>query len=128
LFNWLEPWRVCFVPERTWQILVSVIQHLSDVHCFIYIYYIYKHSSFHCEVLISVAIIGVRFMAGARNSLLHIGSGAHPASHIISIGDYFPGGKAAGAWSWPHPHLMLRLRVLVIYLYSPVGLQGAVCN
>jgi hypothetical protein len=37
-------------------------------------------------------------------SLLHVvqtGSGVHPTSYPISIGDSFPGGKAAGAWSWP---------------------------
>jgi hypothetical protein len=26
---------------------------------------------------------------------------AHPASYSMSTRDYFPGGKAAGAWSWP---------------------------
>jgi hypothetical protein len=36
-------------------------------------------------------------------SLLHsvqIGSGAHPGTHTMGTGGYFPGDKAAGAWSW----------------------------
>jgi len=28
------------------------------------------------------------------------GSGAHPAFYPMGIGDSFPGGKVAGAWSW----------------------------
>jgi len=44
---------------------------------------------------------GVRFPAGAGNfSLRHRvqnGTGSHPASYPMGIGDSFPGGKAAGA-------------------------------
>jgi hypothetical protein len=29
------------------------------------------------------------------------GSGAHPASNPLSTTGFFPGGRAAGAWSWP---------------------------
>jgi hypothetical protein len=29
------------------------------------------------------------------------GSGAHPASYLMSIGGSFPGGKADEAWNWP---------------------------
>jgi hypothetical protein len=30
------------------------------------------------------------------------GSGTHPASYVmITEGEFFPRGKAAGVWSWP---------------------------
>jgi hypothetical protein len=41
---------------------------------------------------------------GQEFSLLHfvqIGFGAHPASYLMGIGGFFPGGKVAGAWSIP---------------------------
>jgi hypothetical protein len=41
---------------------------------------------------------------GRGKNFLHIvqtGSLAHPASYPMARGGYFPGGKAAGAWSWP---------------------------
>jgi hypothetical protein len=45
----------------------------------------------------------VRFQAGAGNFFLHHrvqnSSGAHPASYPMGNRGYFPGGKAAGAWS-----------------------------
>jgi hypothetical protein len=48
---------------------------------------------------------GVRLPAGAGNFSLYYrvqnGSGAHPASYPIGNRGFFPGGKAAGAWSWP---------------------------
>jgi len=34
-------------------------------------------------------------------SIVQTGSGAHPASYPVGTGCFFPGGKAAGAWSWP---------------------------
>jgi hypothetical protein len=47
----------------------------------------------------------VRFPAGAGNFSLHHsvqkGSGAHPASYPTKTRGFFPGSKAAGAWSWP---------------------------
>jgi hypothetical protein len=46
-----------------------------------------------------------RFPAVAGNFSRHHrvqnGSGAHPASYLMSTGSSFPGGKAAGACSWP---------------------------
>jgi hypothetical protein len=46
----------------------------------------------------------VRFPVGAGNFSFHHrvqnGSGAHPASYPMGTG-FFPGSKAAGAWSWP---------------------------
>jgi hypothetical protein len=36
--------------------------------------------------------------------ILHViqtGSEAHPTSYPMGTGDFFPGGKVAGAWSWP---------------------------
>jgi hypothetical protein len=54
----------------------------------------------------------VRFLAGAGNFSLHHrfqnGSGAHPASYPMSTRDYFPGDKAAGAWSWPFTSMLCR--------------------
>jgi hypothetical protein len=45
-----------------------------------------------------------RFPAGAGNFSLHRrvqnGSGAHPASYPMRTRGFFPGVKAAGAWSW----------------------------
>jgi hypothetical protein len=41
---------------------------------------------------------------GQEFSLLHVvqtGSGVHPTSYPIGTGGFFPGGKAAWAWSWP---------------------------
>jgi hypothetical protein len=47
----------------------------------------------------------VRFPAGAGNFSLHHrvqnGSEAPTASYPMGTGGFFPGGKAAGAWSWP---------------------------
>jgi hypothetical protein len=47
----------------------------------------------------------VRFPAGAVNFSLHHriqnGSGAHPASYPMGIGDSFAGRKATVVWSWP---------------------------
>jgi hypothetical protein len=46
----------------------------------------------------------VRFPAGTGNFSLHHhvqnSSGAHPPSYAMGTRGYFPGGKAAGAWSW----------------------------
>jgi hypothetical protein len=48
---------------------------------------------------------GVRFpVEPEKFSLLHrvqTGSGAHLPSYPMVTGGYFPGNKAAGAWSWP---------------------------
>jgi hypothetical protein len=47
----------------------------------------------------------VRSPAGARKFSLYYcdqnGSGDHPASYPMGTRGFFPGGKAAGAWSWP---------------------------
>jgi hypothetical protein len=47
----------------------------------------------------------VRFPAGAWNFSLHhrvqYGSRVHPASYPMGTRSFFPGGKAAGAWTWP---------------------------
>jgi hypothetical protein len=50
-------------------------------------------------------MIGVRFLAGARNFYLRhrvqTGSEAHPAPYQMGSGCSFARGKAAGTWSWP---------------------------
>jgi hypothetical protein len=48
--------------------------------------------------------VRVQLLAGQDSSLLHsvqTGSKAYPASYSMGVGGFFPGGKAAGAWSWP---------------------------
>jgi hypothetical protein len=46
--------------------------------------------------------VGVRVPIGSRIFTFHIvrtGSGVHPTSYLVGTGAFFPGGKAAGAWS-----------------------------
>jgi hypothetical protein len=45
---------------------------------------------------------------------------AHPASYPMGTGGYFPGGKAAGAWSWPLTSIKCRgQECLELCLHSP---------
>jgi hypothetical protein len=39
--------------------------------------------------------------SNATRHCVQTGSGAHPAPYTSVTVGYFPGGKAAGAWSWP---------------------------
>jgi len=60
-------------------------------------------------------MIGVRFPAGAGNFSRHrvqTGSGAHPASYPRGSGGFFPGSKAAGAWSWPLTSIQFRSQIM----------------
>jgi hypothetical protein len=54
----------------------------------------------------------VRFPAGAGNFSVHHhiqnGSGAHLASYPMGTRGFFPGSKAAGAWSWPLTSILCR--------------------
>jgi hypothetical protein len=72
--------------------------------------------------------VGVRVPVGQEFSLLHVvhtGSGAHPASYPMGIGDYFSGGKAAGAWSRPLTSSLCRGQENVdIYIHSPIRLHA----
>jgi hypothetical protein len=48
--------------------------------------------------------VGFHVPTGQAFSLLYVvqtSSGAHPASYPMGTRAFFPGGKAAGAWSWP---------------------------
>jgi hypothetical protein len=48
------------------------------------------------------------------------GSGAHPASHPVGTGAYFPGGKVAGEWSWRLTSSSAEVKGCVeLYLHSP---------
>jgi hypothetical protein len=65
-----------------------------------------------------------RFPVGAGNFSLphHVqnGSGAHPASCPTGTGSFFPGGKAAGAWSWVLTPSSAEVKEWVeLYLCSP---------
>jgi hypothetical protein len=65
----------------------------------------------------------VRFSAGAGNFSLHRrvqnGSGARPASYLMSAGGSFTGGKVAGVWIWPLASRYCRGKESVeLYLHS----------
>jgi hypothetical protein len=65
----------------------------------------------------------VRFPAGTGNFSLHHrvqnGSGTHPASYPVGTRGFFPGGKAAGAWSWPLPSSAEIKECVELYPHSP---------
>jgi len=72
-------------------------------------------------------------VAEASNFSLHhsaqTGSGAHPASYPMETRGYFPGGKAAGAWSWPLTSIYNRgQRMSGANLHSPIRLHGVVLS
>jgi hypothetical protein len=80
--------------------------------------YIGNELNYYCIIIIiinrdSSVDIATGYILGGRGSISGKGrdfslfrsvqtrSGAHPTSCPRSTGEYFPGGKAAGAWRWP---------------------------
>jgi hypothetical protein len=54
------------------------------------------------------------------------GFGAHPASHQMSIGGSFSGGKAAGAWGWSFTsNYCWGQEYMVLFIRSSIYLIGA---
>jgi hypothetical protein len=76
--------------------------------------------------------IGVRFPAGASDfTHLHIvqtGTGAHPASYIMSTRGSFPGGKRPDVKLTTHLHLVPRSKTVELYLHSLIRLHGVMLN
>jgi hypothetical protein len=77
--------------------------------------------------MISVSIIGVRFLAGAREFFLHSVQTLLWDSPIFPYNGYW-GLFPRGVKLTTHLHLVLRLKMMELYLHSPVRLQGVVLN
>jgi hypothetical protein len=67
----------------------------------IIIIYVIAQSVYRCATDWTIGVLGFDSGRGARNFSLHHlvqnGAGAHPASYLMGMRGYFPGGKAAGS-------------------------------